>query len=264
MNYDGYEALKIEKDGSILTITIDRPDVKNAVNPQIHDEFSRIFYDVDRDPEVSVVVLTGSGEAFSAGGDIDWLVSLDGDLAATSASIENDRRIQNSLLDLEKPIIARVVGPAVGLGCSLALFCDFVYATPDARFADPHVAIGLVAGDGGAVIWPQLVGYARARKYLLTGDPIMGSEAAEIGLITEAVERERIDEVVDAMAQRMAKAATLAVKWTKSSINAGLKVTANAIIDRAAAYENLSMLTQDHRIAVDAFRTRSKPEFTGR
>ena len=86
MNYDGYEALKIEKDGSILTITIDRPDVKNAVNPQIHDEFSRIFYDVDRDPEVSVVVLTGSGEAFSAGGDIDWLVSLDGDLAATSAS----------------------------------------------------------------------------------------------------------------------------------------------------------------------------------
>lgn len=264
MNYDTYEALKIEKNGSILTLTIDRPEVKNAVNPQLHDEFSRIFYDIDRDPEVSVVVLTGSGNAFSAGGDIDWLVSLQGDAIATSASIENDRRIQNSLLDLEKPIIARVVGPAVGLGCSLALFCDFVYATPDARFADPHVAIALVAGDGGAVIWPQLIGYARARKYLLTGDPIFGEEAAEIGLITAAVPIEEIDDVVAAMANRMAKGATHAIKWTKASINAGLKVTANAVIDRAAGYENLTMLMEDHRIAVDAFKSRSKPVFVGR
>ena len=264
MNYDRYKALNIEKKDAVLTITIDRPEARNAVNPQMHEEFSHIFLDAGRDPEVSVVVLTGSGDAFSAGGDIDWLLALDGDLSATAASIENDRRIQNALLDLEKPIIARVVGPAVGLGCSLALFCDFVYATPDARFADPHVAIALVAGDGGAVIWPQLVGYARARKYLLTGDPISGSEAADIGLITEAVPREQIDETVDAMAKRMANAATLAVKWTKSSINAGLKVTANAIIDRAAAYENLSMLTEDHRIAVEAFSTRSKPQFVGR
>ncbi|MBC2778960.1 enoyl-CoA hydratase/isomerase family protein [Parasphingopyxis marina] len=264
MNYDGYEALKIEKNGSILTITIDRPEVKNAVNPQVHDEFSRIFLDVDRDPEVSVVILTGAGDAFSAGGDIDWLTSLHGDMAATVASIENDRRIQNAMLDLEKPIIARVVGPAVGLGCSLALFCDFVYATPEARFADPHVAVALVAGDGGAVIWPQLIGYARARKYLLTGDPIFGAEAAEIGLITASVPIEEIDEVVAAMANRMASGATQAIKWTKASINAGLKVTANAIIDRAAGYENLTMLTEDHKIAVDAFRNRTKPAFVGR
>lgn len=261
MDYSSYKALKIDIADAIMTITINRPEVKNAVNPAVHDEFSRIFLDVDRDPDVAVIILTGAGEAFSAGGDIDWLSSLQGDPVATGASIENDRRIQNAMLDLETPIIARVVGPAVGLGCSLALFCDFIYATPDARFADPHVAVALVAGDGGAVIWPQLIGYARAKKYLMTGDPIFGDEAAAIGLITAAVSREEIDQTVADMAKRMAGGARQAIKWTKASINAGLKVTANAIIDRAAGYENLTMLTEDHKIAVQAFQNREKPRF---
>lgn len=264
MDYSSYKGLKIERTGRILTVTIDRPEVKNAVNPVIHGEFSRIFGDIAQDPDVGVVILTGAGQAFSAGGDIGWLAALQSDPAATVAAIENDRRIQNSMLDLEVPVIARVVGPAVGLGCSLSLFCDFIYATPDARFADPHVAVGLVAGDGGAVIWPQLIGYARAKRYLLTGDPITGAEAAAIGLITEAVPLDEIDARVQAMAERLAAGATNAIKWTKASINAGLKVTANAIIDRAAAYENLTMLMEDHRIAVAAFQNRSTPQFTGR
>lgn len=230
----------------------------------MHDELSRIFQDIDRDADVKVVVMTGAGAAFSAGGDLDWLTALQGDPVATAASIANDRRIQNALLDMEKPIIARVVGPAVGLGCSLALFCDFVYATPDARFADPHVLVGLVAGDGGAVIWPQLIGYARAKRYLLTGDPIFGRDAADIGLITAAVPVEEIDQVVATMAARLASGPTFALKWTKAAINAGLKVTAAAVIDRAAAFENLTMLMQDHGIALEAMKTRAKPAFIGR
>ncbi|HAN26886.1 MAG TPA: enoyl-CoA hydratase, partial [Haliea salexigens] len=171
---------------------------------------------------------------------------------------------QNSLLDLEKPIIAKVTGPAVGVGCTLALFCDFIYATPDAKFADPHVSVGLVAGDGGAVIWPQLIGYARAKRYLLTGDFIDGATAAEYGLITEAVPKEELDATVDAMAKRMADGAPYAIRWTKSSINAGLKLLANAIIDRSGAYENLTMLTEDHKTALLAFKNREKPVFKGR
>jgi enoyl-CoA hydratase len=167
------------------------------------------------------------------------------------------------MLDLEKPIIAKVRGPAIGLGCSLALFCDFVYATPEATFADPHVSVGLVAGDGGAVIWPQLIGYARARKYLLTGDPIKGNEAAEIGLITEAVADDELDSAVEQMATRLRSGATYAIKWTKSSINAGLKVTANAIIDRAGALENLTQMTNDNRNALEAFLAKETPRFTG-
>ncbi len=264
MNYDQYEALEITREGRILTVCINRPEAKNAVNPQLHEEFSRIFHDIDRDRETDVVILSSKGGAFCAGGDIPWLQSLHGDPVTTALTIQNDRKIQNSMLDLEKPIIAKVVGPAVGLGCSLALFCDFIYATPDARFADPHVAVGLVAGDGGALIWPQLVGYARAKRYLLTGDPISGADAAAIGLITEAVPADQLDETVQNMADRMANGALHSIKWTKSSINAGLKVIANAVIDRAAAFENVTMLLQDHGIALEAFKNRERPKFIGK
>ena len=265
MNYkDNYKALKISREGTILTITLDRPEARNAVNPEIHEELSRIFSDIDRDADTNVVILTGANGAFCAGGDLDWLLDINGDVVATANSILNDRKIQNSLLDLEKPIIAKVTGPAVGVGCTLALFCDFIYASPEAKFADPHVAVGLVAGDGGAVIWPQLIGYARAKRYLLTGDFIDGATAAQYGLITEAVATEELDSTVQAMAQRLADGAPHAIRWTKSSINAGLKLLANAIIDRAGAYENITMLTEDHKTALLAFKNRSKPVFKGR
>ena len=264
MNYDQYTALDVTRDKNILTITLNRPEAKNAINQALHEEFSRIFDDVDRDENVDVVILSGSGGAFCAGGDLKWLLTMHGDPAATSVGIRRDRKIQNTILDLEKPIIAKVDGPAIGLGCSLALFCDFVYASEGSVFADPHVSVGLVAGDGGAVMWPQLIGYARARRYLLTGDPIPAPDAAAMGLITEAVPAAELDQTVDKLARRLAKGATHSIKWTKASINAGLKVTANAIIDRAAAYENVSQLLDDHKIALEAFQNKEKPVFTGR
>ncbi|WP_321393842.1 enoyl-CoA hydratase/isomerase family protein [Emcibacter sp.] len=264
MNYDSYKELAIEQEGRILTITINRPEAKNAINKGLHEEFSRIFYDVDADENVDVVVLSGSGGAFCAGGDLNWLLDMHGNAAETSIGIKRDRKIQNSILDLEKPIIAKVDGPAIGLGCSLALFCDFVYASEHSVFADPHVSIGLVAGDGGAVMWPQLIGYARARKYLLTGEAISAVEAADIGLITEAVPVGELDEKVSKMAKRLSRGASHSIKWTKAAINAGLKVTANAVIDRAAAFENVSQLLDDHRIALEAFQRKEKPKFTGR
>jgi enoyl-CoA hydratase len=264
MTYANYENLLIEQQGSILTITINRPEARNAINPGLHEEFSRIFYDADADESVDVVILSGSGGAFCAGGDLNWLLEMHGEPAKTAIGIKRDRKIQHSILDLEKPIIAKVDGPAIGLGCSLALYCDFVYATERSVFADPHVSIGLVAGDGGAVMWPQLIGYARARRYLLTGDPIGASEAANIGLITEMVPEDEIDEKVSRMANRLAKGATHSIKWTKAAINAGLKVTANAVIDQAAAFENVTQLLDDHRIALEAFKNKGKPKFTGR
>lgn len=262
--YANYSALKITRENRILTVTIDRPEAKNAISPELHEEFTRIFFDIERDPETDIVILTGTGGAFCAGGDLKWLQDLQNDRRAMTAGIERDRKIQNLLLDMEKPIIAKVRGPAVGLGCSLALFCDFVYATPDAKFADPHVSVGLVAGDGGAVIWPQLIGYARAKRFLLTGDFISGAQAEEYGLITATVEDDKLDAEVQAMAERLASGATLAIRWTKSSINAGLKVLANAIIDRAAAFEHVTMLTDDHRAALNAFQKREKPVFSGK
>ncbi len=263
MDYSSYEHLNVAKHDRVVTVTLNRPEIRNAIDAGLHAELGRIFIDLDRDDDCDVAILTGAGGYFCGGGDLNWVLSLHGDPAKSSAAIRTDRRIQNAMLDLEKPIIAKVRGPAIGLGCSLALFCDFVYATPQATFADPHVSVGLVAGDGGAVIWPQLIGYARARRYLLTGDPIRGAEAARIGLITEAVEDEDLDREVADLAARLRAGATYAIKWTKSSINAGLKVTANAIIDRAGALENMSQMTNDNRIGLQAFLSKEQPKFTG-
>ena len=168
------------------------------------------------------------------------------------------------LLDLEKPVIAKVRGPAIGLGCTIALFCDVIFAADTARFADPHVKIGVVAGDGGAVIWPQLVGYARAKEYLMTGDPIIASEAERIGLINHVVPESELDARVDGFARKLANGAPQAIKYTKVSVNLRLKEIAHTILDASMAYEMLTFATSDHREAVAAFLEKRKPNFTGK
>ena len=261
MDYSKYKELKITKENKILTITINRPDDMNAVNEQLHGEFSTIFIDAEYDDDIDIVILTGSGKAFCAGGDLKWLLGIQGDPVATSYHISHDRKIQNAMLDMEKPIIAKVNGPAIGLGCSLALFCDFVYATPRSKFADPHVSVGLVAGDGGCVMWPQLIGYARAKKFLLTGEIMLANDSLEMGLITEVVDEDKIDAEVQQLAEKLRDGAKYAIRWTKTSINAGLKVIANSIIDRAAAFENVTQLMEDHKIALKAFSDKELPKF---
>lgn len=263
MDYSNYQALDISQDGPIVTVTLNRPEVRNIIDGQMHDELGTIFTDLDRDDSCELIIVTGAGGYFCGGGNLNWVREQHQNLVASAHAGRSGRRIQTSLLDLEKPIISKVRGPAIGLGASIALFCDFCYATPNATFADPHVKVGLVAGDGGSLLWPQLIGFARARKYLLTGDPIKGAEAAEMGLITEAVPDEDLDAAVDAMAQRMLNGAKYSIRWTKTSINAGLKLMATSVLDRAAAFENLAQMTNDNRIAVEAFLAKEEPKFTG-
>ena len=217
-----------------------------------------MFVDIERDDDIKLAVLTGKGRAFSAGGDLDWLLELNADPAASARAIVGDRRIQNALLSMETPIIAKVNGPAVGLGCSIALFCDIVIATPDAIFSDPHVSVGLVAGDGGALLWPQLIGFARARRYLLTGDAITGTDATAMGLITETADAADLDAVVAAWGQRLLAQPEHALRWTKVSINAGLKVIANAVLDSSAGFENVTQIMPAHREKLEAMQRRSR------
>lgn len=264
MDYDSYEAIEAERKGRVLTLTMSRPGTLNAVDATLHEELSRIFYDVAADREADVVVLTGAGDAFCAGGDLQWLNAMHGDPAAFAQTVWEGKRLVNSLLDLEKPIIARLPGHAIGLGCTIALYCDIIYAADTAKLGDPHVSVGLVAGDGGAVIWPQLIGYARAKEYLMTGDLLSAADAAAIGLINHAVPADELDAAVYGMAERLAGGALNAIKWTKASVNAGLKQAANAVLDTAFNFEAMSQMTEDHRIATEAFLNKDKPKFTGR
>jgi len=137
------------------------------------------------------------------------------------------------------------------------------YAAEDAKIGDPHVKVGLVAGDGGAVIWPQLIGYARAKEFLLTGDLLTGAEAARIGLINRALPAAQLDAVVDEMAQRLANGASRAIQWTKLSVNTALRQVAQQVMDTSLEYEARSNLTKDHQEAVKAFREKRAPRFTG-
>ena len=263
MRYSKYSVLRVEKERNILRVTMNRPDELNAINQQMHRELSTVFVDAGLDDEVDVVVFTGAGRAFSAGGDWNWMREQIANPEVFTDTLVHAKRMVYSILDCEKPIICRLNGDAVGLGCTLALFCDFVIATDTARIADPHTKVGLVTGDGGGVIWSHLVGYARAKRYLLTGDYIGAKEAADIGLITEAVAASKLDEAVDVWTRRMAVSATKAVGWSKAVINSNLRQAVAASIDGALAYEALSNQTADHKMAVEALLDGRKPVFGG-
>ncbi|MCY1228182.1 Crotonyl-CoA hydratase [compost metagenome] len=264
MRFTDYQHLILSRRGRVLEITLNRPEQMNAFNAGLHAEMARVFTDANNDPDSDVVVLTGAGRAFSAGGDIDSMKSATDDIDAFRTTAREAKQIIFSLLDCEKPIIAKVNGHAIGLGATIALFCDVIFAAETAKIGDPHVNVGLVAGDGGAVIWPQLIGYARAKEYLLSGEPLSAADAARIGLINHAVPAAELDERVNQFADRLAAGATAAIRWSKVSVNIGLKQLAHSIMDTSIAYEWLSSRSQDHREAANAFSEKRKPVFTGK
>lgn len=263
MRLEVYQCLRFSRQGRVLTVALNRPEQRNAVNARLHTELSRIFIDLQQDPDSDVIVLTGEGSAFCAGGDIDWMQSHVDDPTAFERMAREGKDIVFTQLDLEKPLICKLNGHATGLGASLALLSDIVVASADAKIGDPHVSVGLVAGDGGALIWPQVVGYAKARKFLFTGELLTAIEAERIGLVTDVVPRAELDAHVDALAQRIAGGATVAIRYTKITTNLPLKALFHAHFDAGLAYECLSNRSADHAEAVRAFRDKRKPHFTG-
>lgn len=263
MNLTGYQTLALTQDGAVLTVALNRPEQLNATNAAMEIELCQFFTAVSHDTEVRVVVLTGQGKAFSGGGDFAYIREVMDAPEKFWNAMPYGKRLIFAMLDCPKPIIAKINGHAMGLGATLALFCDVSFAANHAKIADPHVAIGFVAGDGGAVIWPQLVGYNRAKEYLFTGDALLAPEAERIGLINHAVPAEELDARVQAYANKVAAMPARAVQWTKASINIGLKQLAHSIMDASIAYEALSNTTADHREAMDAIRDKRKPDFTG-
>ncbi len=263
MKYENYQTLNFDYEGRVLTVTIDAPGPVNAVNDPLHSELARVFSDIQSDPDSDIIVLTGSGGNFCAGGDMDWFQDMIDDPTKFRAIGPDAKRIVFSLLDLEKPIICRLNGAAVGLGASVALLCDIIVAVEDAVIGDPHVKVGLVAGDGGAVIWPQLIGYARAKEYLLTGELLTASRAVEIGLVNYAVSSDELDVKVGEIVARIAANPRWAVRWTKTATNLPLKDIANRVMDAAIAYETITNLTEDRQEAVRAFVEKRKPVYKG-
>jgi enoyl-CoA hydratase len=264
MDLASYTQIQLSRRGKVLIAALNRPDARNAITPELDLELLRLFYDLDTDPDSNVMVLTGNGRSFSAGGDIVGMQAGLDDISSFTVGYKNGKRILQMMLDCEKPIICRMNGDAIGLGATLALFSDIIIANEDARIGDPHVRVGLVAGDGGAVIWPQLIGYARAKQYLLSGDLLTAREAQAIGLINFAVPMAELDAKVDEWADKLANGAQQAIRWTKTVVNIGLKQLLVSMVDAGFALETVSSRLPDHAEAVNAFLAKRKLDVTKR
>jgi len=256
-----YNALQLTRTGRLLTIALNKPGTLNAIDLEMHEELAQVFTFAAIDDDSDVVVLTGAGSAFSAGGDLDHIAHNAANPELFDNEVRLAKRIVFALLDLDKPLVCRLNGHAVGLGATLALLCDVVFAADSARIGDPHVALGLVAGDGGAAIWPQLVGLARAKEYLLTGELLSATRAEQIGLVNHCLPLEELDAAVAAFCNRLLAGSTNAIRWTKVLLNLELKRVANAVMDAGIAYEAVSQRSADHREGVRALREKRKPVF---
>ncbi|MDB5430067.1 MAG: enoyl-CoA hydratase/isomerase [Caulobacter sp.] len=262
--YDQYKALKIEMRGAALWITFNDPPM-NAMNDEAHHELSHVFRTISRDPAVRVVVITGAGDrAFSAGGNIQSMKDNIKNHARWVKGATEAREVVLNMLECDKPVVARINGHAMGVGATIALCSDITVMVDTAKIGDTHVKIGLVAGDGGALLWPHLVGITLARRYLLTGDLLTGKQAAEIGLVTQSCTAEELDGVVDGWVKRFETGATVALAGTKRALNMAIRQQAQGAMDAHMGLETYSQLSRDHEEAANAFLEKREPNFEGR
>ncbi len=256
--------LRIERVGPVLRVTIAHPtSALNAVDEALHHDLTQLFADLRRERDARAVVLTGQGRAFSAGGDFAWFPQLR-EPGRMEALRQDAKQLIWDLVDVELPIVAAVNGPAMGLGASIALLCDVIFIADTATIGDPHVKVGIVAGDGGAAIWPLLVGPARAKQYLLTGDSLSAAEAERIGLVNRVVPAAELDREAMAFAARLAAGAPLAVRYTKLAVNKLVKDALNVAFDTSTALELVTFQSEDHQEALAAIREKRPPVFKGR
>lgn len=259
-----YEAIRIEKEDGIAVLTLNRPERLNAVNSAMHSELTTVFNDVQADADVRVAVLTGAGRGFCSGGDFGSDRALRPPPKTGLTMMQEARLIVDRILDCEKPLVAAVNGPAVGLGATIALLCDIVIAARHARIGDTHVKMGITAGDGGAVIWPLLVGVNRAKQFLMTGDLLSAEEAHALGLVNAVVDEGQALPEAMAFARRLAAGPPYAIQSTKVAVNKYIKAVSNLVLPLSLALEEVSMTKQDHAEAVKAFQEKREPRFTGR
>lgn len=264
VTHSQYEKLDVEikgKDDDVFWIQLDNGDL-NLVDGGMHEELADVFRKA-YESETRVVVLTGKGEAFSGGGDINWMQEwIDSPEYFEDVAREGEEIIE-SLVNLEKPIIARLNGDATGLGANMALCCDIVIATDNSKIGDPHVKVGLAAGDSGAVIWPLLIGLNNAKEFLMTGKLIQAKEAEEIGLINHSVSEDELDDKVDELVDQLASLPQPAVRYSKMAANKWLQEGVQSILRESLALESMSARSADHKEAVEAFiegRTPEPPE----
>jgi enoyl-CoA hydratase len=259
-----FDTLHVQTDGMVSTITLARPELLNRFDTLQEREFTQAL-SMAAASDSRAVVLLAEGQTFSAGGDFDLMLTVQADPHARQALLDGARRLGAALLALPQPLVAGVQGPAIGLGATVALAADVVVASKNAVLADTHVAVGLVAGDGGALYWPQSAGMLRARRHLLTGDRLGAEQAYDFGLVTDLVDTpEQVADSAQAIARRIAALPPLAVQGTKRALNQMTRAFAAMVAETALVSEGVTLASQDLVEAVTAFREKRPGTYMGR
>jgi enoyl-CoA hydratase len=259
--YEHYEQLLFERrEAGVLLITINNPAKLNATDERLHWELSQVWLDVDRDPDTRVAVVTGAGQAFSAGGDLGMIERQIGDFPRMAEVMKEAGDLVYNVANCAKPVVSAINGVAVGAGLAVALMADISIMAEEARITDGHIRLGVAAGDHAAIIWPLLCGMAKAKYYLLTADFIDGREAERIGLVSLCRPRHEVLPTALAVADKLARGPQQAIQWTKRSLNNWLKLAA-PIFESSLAMEMLNFFSADVAEGARAVQEKRPPRF---
>ncbi len=259
--FEKYPALTFERrDFGVLLMTIDRPESMNAIDAQLHNHLSRVWLDIDDDEETSVVVVTGAGKAFSAGGDLNWIEDMLQNYGEMKVAFREAGDIVYRMTRCSKIIISAINGVAVGAGLAVALMADISLMAEEARITDGHIRLGVAAGDHANIIWPMLCGLAKAKYYLLTADFLDGKTADQIGLVSKSFPRDQLMDEAMKVATKIARGPKDATQLTKRALNLWVTQAAPAF-DASLAFEMLNFMGPDAAEGVAALNEKRDPEF---
>ncbi len=259
--YEGYTHLLFEYPSDrVLKITINRPEKYNALDQVGHRELTYVWREVDDDPDIDVVILTGAGKAFSAGGDFEMVEKITQDFDVRATIWKEARDLVYNIMNCGKPIISAINGPAVGAGLVAGLIADISIVARSVSITDGHTRLGVAAGDHAAIIWPLLCGMAKSKYYLLTCDRLSGEEAERIGLVSLCVADDELQSRALEVAEKLRSGAPTAIRWTKYSLNNWLRM-AGPIYDTSTALEMLGFGGPEAREGLASLKEKRDPDF---
>jgi enoyl-CoA hydratase len=261
-DYSDFTAVAVDTDGDLAVLRLDLPETGNAFNGTMHDELAEAFYRLNEDEEVRVVILTGSGDEFCAGGDPEFIKNLP--TSIYESNFLTVRRLMSNILSLDKPLIGAINGNAIGVGATVALSCDVILLADDAEIADPHVKFGLAAGDGGAIMWALQAGLPVAKYHLMTGEPVSAARALELRLVNEVLPRHQVQARARELGEQLANSPGQAIRGTKRLLNKIVSVIGTGVLDLAAEIERQTLHSEDHHEAVAAHFENREPVWTNR
>jgi enoyl-CoA hydratase len=257
MKYDLPPEVMVEEDGPVRIVTLNRPESLNSVNEGLHRGIASVWRQIAADRDARAAVLTGAGSAFCAGGDMTWFGAVREDAALRAAVMHEAKEVVHEMVRFPLPLVGAINGAAVGLGCSVAVLCDIVLMADNAFLADPHVGVGLVCGDGGAVTWPLFMSLLKAKEYLFTGERIKAETAERLGLCNRVVPAADLRDEALTLAHKLAGLPAKALQDTKRALNLHLQQAVTLVLDFAIAAESECFVLPEHKERVDAFLART-------